>query len=393
MNANDSKPKSNVLAHLRVMAAIAAIWWLRSPHVWEGTRWLNWPLFHAPLWQYFASALYVLLAFWASKLIDQLVAGQLRKWTAKTETKVDDILLELAHGPTKVISFVLILHVGLELFNWPERAEKGISTLSGVLIAVSLTYLALKLIDAASALLTERAARAGGGSFDNNLISLIRKTGKAVLLVVAILVTADTLKLFDIKALLASLSVGGLALGLAAQDTLGNLFGAVSVFIDKPFRVGDRVKIADTEGFVEEVGLRSTRIRNLEGFLVSVPNKTMVSGTIINITRRLSIQTVMNIGLTYDTSVERVKRAVGIIEEVARKHPLTSDVLIAFNKFEADSLNISVTHWSSALVQRQYLAGLQEMNLEIKRRFDEERIEFAFPTQTLHIKQDSARSG
>src|SRR5205814_776703 len=132
------------------------------------------------------------------------------------------------------------------------------------------------------------------------LFPVISKSLKSFLLVVAILVTSSNLGL-DITAMLASLSIGGLALGLAAQDTVANLFGAVAVFVDKPFRVGDRIKLENIDGVVESIGLRSTRVRNQDGFLVTVPNKTMGNATITNVTRRPNIKTEMNIGITYDT--------------------------------------------------------------------------------------------
>ena len=194
---------------------------------------------------------------------------------------------------------------------------------------------------------------------------------------------------FNITAALAGLSVGGLALGLAAQDTVANLFGAVAVFIDKPFRIGDRISLENIDGVVETIGLRSTRVRNLDGHLITVPNKTMGNATITNITRRPNIKTVMNIGIPYDTPTDQVQSALQILEEIYRGHPMTADVLISFNKFADSSLNILVIHWWNSTDYKAFLAGMQEMNLSIKKRFDKHGINFAFPTQTLYLKQDS----
>ena len=123
----------------------------------------------------------------------------------------------------------------------------------------------------------------------------------------AALVTLDNLGI-NITAAIASLSIGGLAVGLAAQDTLANLFGAVAIFLDKPFKIGDRIQIENVDGPVESIGLRSTRVRNLDGHLVTIPNKTMGNATIVNIAARPNIKTVMNIGITYDTPLEKVRR-------------------------------------------------------------------------------------
>jgi MscS family membrane protein len=224
-------------------------------------------------------------------------------------------------------------------------------------------------------------------AFNDQLFPIIRKTLKAFVIVVATLVTLSNIGV-NITAAIASLSIGGLALGLAAQDTVANLFGAVSILLDKPFRIGDRIRLPDVDGTVESIGLRSTRVRNLDGHLITVPNKTMGNATITNITRRPNIKTVMNIGITYSTPVEKVKRALEILNEVYRAHPKTHDLIVSFNKFESSSLNLLVVHWWGSTDYRDYLAGMQELNLAVKARFDAENIEFAFPTQTVYVKQD-----
>jgi MscS family membrane protein len=194
----------------------------------------------------------------------------------------------------------------------------------------------------------------------------------------------------NVTGLLASLSIGGLAVGLAAQDTLSNLFGAVAIFADRPFRVGDHIQLSDgLDGTVEAIGLRSTRVRNLDGHLVAVPNRTMANANIINISKRPNIKTVMNIGVTYDTPSHRVERAMQIIENIYRNDPNTVDLIVSFNKFENSSLNILVVHWWNSTDFKAYLLGFQKLNLELKKRFDAERISFAFPSQTVYLRQDS----
>jgi len=163
----------------------------------------------------------------------------------------------------------------------------------------------------------------------------------------------------------------------------------VAIFADKPFRVGDRILLDNIDGTVEAIGLRSTRVRNLDGYLVSIPNKNMASANIVNISKRPNIKTVMNIGLTYDTPSNQIERAMQIIEQVYRPHPKTADLLISFNKFEASSLNILVVHWWNSTDFKEYLLGFQKLNLELKRQFDVASIGFAFPTQTVYLRQDS----
>jgi MscS family membrane protein len=252
------------------------------------------------------------------------------------------------------------------------------------------TYVVLKVVDLLLDLWHEKVVTPEDKVFAEQLIPLVGKTIKIAVVIGAALLTADNLGI-EIKTLLAGLSVGGLALGLAAQDTVANLFGAVAVFLDKPFHIGDRIKVEGVDGMVETIGLRSTRIRNLDGHHVTVPNKLMGNAVIINITRRPTIKTEMNLGLTYDTPVEKVKRATVLLEEIFQSNQQTGDLIISFNKFTDSALNIFVVHsWNGTDVKRHF-AEMQELNLKIKERFDAEKIEFAFPTQTIHLKSDAGK--
>jgi len=228
-------------------------------------------------------------------------------------------------------------------------------------------------------------------SFEEQLFPVIRKSLKVFITVVGVLVTLDNIGV-NITAAIASLSIGGLAIGLAAQDTLANLFGAVAVFVDKPFRIGDVIKLSDVEGTVESIGMRSTRVRNPDGFLVTVPNKTMGNATITNVTRRPTIKTTINFGLTYETTTGQLRRAVQILEETYRAHPQTHDVIITFNNFADSSLNINVVHWWKGTDGRACLAGMQELNFKVKERFEAERLDFAFPSRTIYLKQQTEQT-
>src|SRR6266478_3833397 len=252
-----------------------------------------------PLWKYLASLIYVALALVISKALDWITCVWLKKLTAKTETKLDDLLLDLLHGPVKILAFVVFLHVGLNIFQWPPKAATYLSRTLILVVAGSLTYLAIKIVNSFLDLWRQRNAHEADHKFNDQLFSIIRKSLNAFVIIVAILVTAQNIGI-NITAAITSLSIGGLAVGLAAQDTLANLFGAMAVFADKPFRVGDQIKLADAEGVVESVGIRSTRLRNAEGHLVAIPNKTVGNATITNMTRRSTIKTVMNLTLTHD---------------------------------------------------------------------------------------------
>lgn len=352
----------------------------------DGFPFLKWQWWGNELWKYLFSLIYIFLAFYVSKFLDYLTRVWLKQWAQKTKTQFDDLLLDLLNGPVKVVAFVIFLRIGLDVFQWPDLVQKVLAKGFTVIVALSLTYMVLKFIDLVMGYWRQRTRGDTDRAFDEQLFPIIRKSLKMFIVVVAALVTLDNLGV-NITAAIASLSIGGLAVGLAAQDTLANLFGAIAVFLDKPFKIGDRIQIDAIDGNVETIGLRSTRIRNLDGQLVTIPNKTVGNATIINIAARPNIKTVMNIGITYDTPVEKVKLALKLIEEVFRGHTKTADLVMSFNKFESSSLNILVVHWWDGTDMKACLADMQEMNLALKERFDTAKIEFAFPSQTVYVKQ------
>jgi MscS family membrane protein len=193
----------------------------------------------------------------------------------------------------------------------------------------------------------------------------------------------------NITAILGSVSVLGLALGLAAQDTVSNLFGAVAVFMDRPFKVGDRIKVgSDVDGVVEEMGLRATRVRTADGFLVTIPNKTVGANTVTNVSSRRFIRGVFDYGLVYDLPAERLRRAAELLREIYGTHPKTHEVQVHFNKFGDSALNLNVVWLCEGTDWNAYIAAVEALQLEVKARFDAEALEFAFPTQTVHMRQE-----
>jgi MscS family membrane protein len=326
-----------------------------------------------PLWKYASSLLYILLAFGIAKLIDWVAFAWLKRLAARTDTRLDDVLLELLRGPIKVVAFVICVHLGLTIFDWSPTAMTYLTKLLILIVAGSLTYVAIKVINLLLETWRQRTAHEENPKFNDQLFVIIRRSLNVFVVTVAVLVTAQNIGI-NITAVITSLSIGGLAVGLAAQDTLANLFGAVAVFADKPFRVGDHIKLTDAEGTVEAVGMRSTRVRTLDGNLAVIPNKTVANAAVTNITLRPSVKTVMNLTLPHDLPATKVKQAISMLSEIYRGNPLTEDVLVSFNQFSGRNLNLLVTLWTKGADQKKYLAALQEINLAVKERFDAEGI-------------------
>lgn len=385
-NASGTNAVASQAAADQDAKAMATPDWVKS--LTQDYPFLKIPILGNELWKYLFSLVYIILAFYISKFLDYLTRVWLKKWAEKTETKFDDLLLELLNGPIKVVAFVIFLRIGLEVFQWPPVVQEILTKGFKIIVAITLTYMVLKLIDLLMGYWHQRVAAQENQAFNHQLFPIIRKSLKVFVIVVATLVTLDNLQV-NIMGFIASLSIGGLAVGLAAQDTLANVFGAVAIFLDKPFKIGDRIQVESADGPVESIGLRSTRIRNLDGHLITIPNKTMGNAIITNIAARPNIKTVMNIGITYDTPAEKVKLALKILQEIYRADEMTGDLVISFNQFADSSLNLLVVHWWKSTDYLAYLAGMQRFNLEIKERFDAAGIGFAFPSRTVYLKQDS----
>jgi MscS family membrane protein len=198
----------------------------------------------------------------------------------------------------------------------------------------------------------------------------------------------------NITALLAGAGVAGLAVAFAAQDTIANFFGSIMIILDRPFRVGDRIKTSGIDGAVESVGFRSTRVRTLDGHLVTVPNKGLATEMITNISERPYIKQTFNLTIVYDTPPERVERAIRILHELLDGQPCMKEdkpPLISFSSFNDWSLNILVIVWFVPADYAVFMEWCSVTNLEILRRFNAEGIEFAFPTNTTYIAGDSKR--
>lgn len=191
---------------------------------------------------------------------------------------------------------------------------------------------------------------------------------------------------YNVAGLLAGLGIGGLAVALAGKETLANLFGSIAVLVDRPFQVGDTIRQGDTEGAVEKIGLRSTRVRTGEGFLVSIPNQIITTSPVVNISARPAVRQQFTLALVCTLSADQMRQAVEIVRGIFAAHPQTRDAWVYWKDFGESSLDIQVTYWSKAPAGRQLLAALEELNLEIKAKLDAAGFGFAFPTRTVLLE-------
>ena len=234
-------------------------------------------------------------------------------------------------------------------------------------------------------------------TLDDQLVPLIRKTLRIFVVIVGGLFIAKNVFDWDIAALLAGLGIGGLAFALAAKDMLANLFGSVTIFADRPFQMGDRIRVQGHDGEVVEVGFRSTKIRTLVGHVVTLPNALVANEAVENVSKRVSIKKSFQVTVTYDTSMEKMNRAIEILKEMlsarSENFPYDCKPRVHFTDFNAASLGISVVFWYAPPEWEEFLQFCHELNMELLERFNDAGIEFAFPTQTLYVHKGGSDQG
>jgi MscS family membrane protein len=219
----------------------------------------------------------------------------------------------------------------------------------------------------------------------------IRKSLLSVFVVLAVLLTIQSLG-YDVKTILAGLGIGGLAFALAAQDTLANIFGAIVVAIDQPFKIGETVKIGQNVGGVEDIGLRSTRIRLVDKSLMVVPNKTVAAETIQNLSRYTKRRVEQVLGLTYDTTPAQMEAIVAEIRKLIEAEPEIDrgSVHVYFRDLNASSLDIWIVYESNDPDFTRSMVLKQRLNLAFMRAVEAKGLAFAFPTQTIHVASTPA---
>lgn len=371
------------------------------------------------VWQWASLLGVLILSFLVGKTVSFLLAQYGKRISGNDgSVRVLGMVLQCASGPLMLMALSIGLYVarlfmdlgfGLQAEATTQPAGGGVLRgdeggiepagpiehfwvqVTTTLSVIAVGWFIYRLIDVLEHLLRQFTSKTDT-LLDDQLVPMFRRAMRVFVVIVVFLFLAQNVFQWDIAALIAGLGIGGLALALAAKDLLANLFGSVTIFADRPFHMGDRIKLGGFDGMVEEVGFRTTRIRTLDGNLVTVPNSVMVNEAVENISRRPSIKRVLEIGVTYDTPPAKLQRGVEIVEEMleARKDSFPEDYppRVYFSDFNASSLGIIVYYWFTPPDWWEYMAFNHGFNSELLRRFNEEGIEFAFPTQTVYVKKD-----
>ncbi len=345
------------------------------------------------LWRFLAVVFIFFIFLSCSKISRLILKRKIKKNEEIPEKELFAVFLDIFPGPASLFLIAIGFHLAMLALKLTPAMRGTTDTVSRILFMLTMAFLmynAVSILDFFVRKWTEKTRT----KMDDMLAPMIQKSLRVTILVLVALFVIESLSGKPIGTLLAGLGVGGLAVALAAQETIKNFFGSLVIMSDQPFQVGDRVKIAGHDGPVESVGFRSTRIRTLEGHLVTIPNSEVANQAIQNIGLRPYIRRLTNITITYDTPPEKVERAVEILREILDNHEgMLPDrpPRVYFSEFNDVSLNLVLIYWYAPPDYWMFMEFSHKVNMEILRRFNEEGIDFAFPTQTIHLAGDPKR--
>jgi len=342
-------------------------------------------LFGIPLGNLIAAILVLFLFLLLRRFFTYIIMGTLQKLAKRTETYYDDKVISALKGPVSFAFIIIGLHLFFALIFWETTS---IQNILNTLIVFDIFWAIIATADALRGVFHSTTAR-----FHSDLS---REMGDFILKIVKILIGGIGLGAMlqvwgiNVTALIASLGLGGLAFALAAKDTAANLFGSFALLADKAIRIGEWIKVGETEGVVEAIGMRTTKIRSFQKSLITVPNQLIANTPIENFSRRGIRRIKMNVGLTYSTTQAQVVKIVEEIKYMLHSHEGISQkdtLLVNFESFGDSSLNIFVYTFTATANWEKYLDIREDIHLKIMQIVEDNSSSFAFPSQSIYIEQ------
>jgi small-conductance mechanosensitive channel len=310
------------------------------------------------------------------KTFQKIVIHRLALLSKKSSTDFDDFLIEIIqsinplfylylslYGAIQILSFVninLLLKSGLIIFTVFEVGSK---------IQNIIDYIATKS-------LKDKKNKAPIGIIKKIIVGLIWSLGGLLIL--------SNLGI-DISSLIAGLGIGGIAIALAIQNILGDLFSSFAIYFDKPFEVGDFIIVGEQKGTVEKIGIKTTRIRALQGEEIVIANNDLTNARIHNYKKMKLRRANFSLGVTYNTSSKKLAKIPQLITKIINSNKLAKLDRVHFSSFEDSSLNFDIVYYVQSADYSDYMDIQQEINLKIVDKFEQEKIEFAFPSQTVYL--------
>lgn len=308
---------------------------------------------------------------------------RLKKFAEKTETDLDDLITELLEKTKSLFVLVVAVWAGSLALTLPDDLDAGLQKVLVVALLFQGALWAGGVVNYLLARYTKRQIEADPGIA--TALGAVGFMARFAVWAAFVILALDNLGV-NITTLLAGVSIGGVAIALALQNILGDLFASLSIIFDKPFVIGDFISIGEFMGTVEHVGLKTTRIRSLTGEQLVFANSDLLNSRIRNFKHRAERRILFTLGVTYDTPPDKLEAIPAIITEIVDRHENTRMDRCHFLNFGPSSLDVETVYYMLVPDYAVYADTQQKINFELYRRFQEEGIEFAFPTQTVHVQ-------
>ena len=348
-------------------------------------NWLHDSVIGIEVWQFIGLGVMAVLIVVARFLILWGITALIRRRIQPHRHEFWEHELRRLHRPLLFMLAAITLAIGFPILDFDADVENVVAILTSFAATLGGVLVGFRLVDAAADYWREVASETDS-KLDDQLVPLARTAGKLFVGAIGGVFILQNLDV-NITSLIAGLGLGGLAVALAAQDTLKNLLGGATILADKPFQVGDWVIVGDIEGTVEQVGFRSTRVRTFADSLITVPNARITDTAVNNMGQRTWRRYYTTVGIAYHTDPDRIQAFVEGIRAIVRSNQsMRHDYyIVELHSFGASSLNIMVYTFIGASNWNEELRTRHVFNLDIIRLAQELQVEFAFPTQTLHI--------
>ncbi len=308
------------------------------------------------------------------------------KWAKKTKTKLDDEILRNTKKPIYFFVLLFGFYISLKQLSILEPYSNEITIIFTILEIFLISFIITRIINVFVAWYAEKNTKKYGKEANNHVLFVLKKVIIIFVYIFAFLFILAYYEI-DLSGAVVGLGVGGIAIAFALQSILSDAFSAFSIYFDRPFELGDFIVFGEYSGTVEKISMKSTRVQLLRGEELIIPNKELTSTSVRNFKKMNKRRVEFNIGVTYDTPLEKLRKIPNVIEEVIGACKMAEFDMIHFRSYGDFSLNFGVVYYIKTGEYKKYLDVQNEINFNIKEAFDKEKIEIAFPTQTIFLNK------
>jgi small-conductance mechanosensitive channel len=337
------------------------------------------------VWQYTTALVAFVAVFSVLKLFKRRVIKNLHKLAEKTEGDFDDLVAQIIQSVGRPFYLFVSLAVAIQFIEQPDLLKKVVFYIALTVVLYTAVRAIQQLIDYGFQKGVRKRLEEDP-RFDASAVRLLSKIAKWTVWLIALLLVMQNLG-YDITALVAGLGIGGLAIAIALQGVLSDMFASFSIYMDRPFQTGDFIIVGDVMGTVKHIGVKSTRLQSLWGEEIIVPNKDLTEARVKNYKRMESRRMVFSFGLTYETPAEKLRRVPEIVKEIINSIELAGVDRVHWKEFGDSALTFEVMYHVNTAEYNDYMDIQQEINLQLKERLEKEGMAFAYPTQTVYLQK------